>query len=77
MTCIVPRVHNYTEESIEHWNKSAESNVTSGALHVIVHGAHSHLLHLSAAVPLKSLRLEDGCAASAYTRGAKKILVAH
>ena len=34
---IIPRVRNYTEESIEHWNKSAESNVTSGGLHVIVH----------------------------------------
>ena len=31
------RVHNYTEESIEHWNRSAENNVTSGGLHVIVH----------------------------------------
>ena len=37
-------------------NRSAESNVTSGGFHVIVHdGAHSHL---SAAVPLKSLRLK-------------------
>ena len=33
----MPIVHNYTEESIEHWNRSTESNVTSGGLHVIVH----------------------------------------
>ena len=51
----ISSVHNYTEE---HWNRSVESNVTSGGLHVIIYeenGAHSHLLHLSAAVPLKSL----------------------
>ena len=29
--------YNYTEESIEHWNRSAESNVTSGELYMIVH----------------------------------------
>ena len=67
---------------MKHWNRSAESNVTSGGLHVIIHmeiGAHSHLFHLShvsAAVPLKSLRLEDGSAATAYTRGPQKKLVA-
>ena len=32
-----PRVQNCTEEIIEHWNRCAESNVTSGGLHVIIH----------------------------------------
>ena len=39
ITMVPSRVHNYTEESIKHWNRSAESNATSGGLHVIVHAS--------------------------------------